>query len=89
MLKIHYLRKFERELEHAKKQGKKLKKLQDILNLLVEKNALPQKHHNHKLKGDFNNCWECHIEPDWLLIYKKTDTDLFLLRTGSHAALFK
>jgi mRNA interferase YafQ len=49
---------------------------------------LPIKNRNHKLKGNFKDYWECHIEPDWLLIYKLTSTEVILARTGTHADLF-
>ena len=50
---------------------------------------LNKKYRLHKLKGDYKDCWECHIEPDWLLIYRKTDKAIIAERTGSHSELFK
>ena len=55
---------------------------------LINEKPLEAKHKNHKLKGDFVGYWECHIEPDWLLIYKKTATEIFLVKTGTHSDLF-
>lgn len=49
---------------------------------------LPPKNRNHKLKGDYVGYWECHIELDWLLVYKKTETEIIFARTGSHSDLF-
>ena len=56
--------------------------------MLLEQKQLPFKYKNHKLKGIFIDCWECHIEPNWLLIYKKTLLAIILVRNGTHADLF-
>ena len=88
MLQLITEGKFEKDLAKAKKQGKNIKKFKEIVALLVHKKPLPQKNRNHKLKGEFKDCWECHIEPDWLLIYKKTPTSIILSRMGSHSELF-
>jgi mRNA interferase YafQ len=89
MKEIIYLNKFKKEVDLAKKRGKDLKKLSHILELLVNGTPLPLKNRNHKLRGNFQDFWECHIEPDWLLIYKKTNSSIILARTGSHADLFE
>lgn len=88
MLKPVYQSRFEKEVEKIKKRGKNLTKLKEIITLLLEEKPLPIKNRNHKLKGEFKDYWECHIEPDWLLIYKKTSTEIILARTGSHSDLF-
>ena len=88
MLQLITEGKFEKDLAKAMKQGKNIKKFKEIVALLVHKKPLPQKNRNHKLKGEFKDCWECHIEPDWLLIYKKTPTSIILSRMGSHSELF-
>lgn len=80
---------FEKELKKLKKQGKDLKKLTDIIRLLVDGKQLPEKHRNHKLQGNYKGTWECHIEPDWLLIYTKNPSYIRLERTGFHSDLFK
>lgn len=59
------------------------------MNLLIEEKQLPLKNKNHKLLGNYKDCWECHIEPDWLLIYRKADfKEIIFIRTGSHSDLF-
>jgi mRNA interferase YafQ len=83
-----YEKRFSKEVQKAQKRGKDMEKLKDIIQLLLNKKALPIKNRNHKLKGNFKNYWECHIEPDWLLIYKITSTEVIFSRTGSHADLF-
>lgn len=88
MLKPIHLRKFEDEVEKIKKRGKDIEKLKKVMKLLTQQVALPQNNHNHKLKGCYVGYWECHIEPDWLLVYKKTETHITFARTGSHSDLF-
>ena len=83
---IDYTNNFKKQYDRLRKQGKNLHKL----HLVIEKLA---KYINHRLKNNkkYNNCYECHIEPDWLLVYKYDDKELILLlfETGSHSELFK
>ncbi|MBA3953709.1 type II toxin-antitoxin system YafQ family toxin [Candidatus Dependentiae bacterium] len=88
MLQILTEGKFEKDIKKAQKRGKDMSKLQAIIALLVMSKLLPKKNKNHKLQGVFREYWECHIEPDWLLIYKKTEKAIVLSRIGSHADLF-
>lgn len=60
-----------------------------ILTKLINEEPLDSKHRNHKLSGNYKGHWECHIEPDWLLIYRLTSTEVIFERTGSHSDLFK
>lgn len=89
MLTPVYEKKFLKEVKLAEKRGKDLKKLGYIIDLLLKELPLPLKYRNHKLIGNYSGCFECHIEPDWLLIYKKTDShEIILVRTGTHSDLF-
>ena len=88
MLKPVYLRSFEREIEKAKKRGLDMSKIKDLIEDLIKEKPLAAKHKNHKLKGNFVGYWECHIEPDWLLVYKKDDKHIYFARTGTHSDLF-
>ena len=88
MLTPIYLSRFEKEVKLAKKRGKDMLKLKHIIQLLIDEQPLPPKNRNHKLQGEFKDCWECHIEPDWLLIYKKTAKEIIFARTGTHSDLF-
>ena len=88
MLKFNSQKQFEKDLVKAKKRGKDMTKLEAIVTQLINSNPLPAKNREHKLQGDFKNYWECHIEPDWLLIYKKTTTEIVFIRTGTHSDLF-
>ena len=89
MLVPIYQKRFEKDVRQAKKRGNNMRKLKSIILQLLEEKPLPVKSRNHKLKGEFEGYWECHIEPDWLLIYKKTSEAIILVRTGSHSDLFR
>jgi mRNA interferase YafQ len=88
MLMPSFQRQFLKDLKLAKKRGNDLSKLKTIIQLLQEELPLPLKNRNHKLSGEFRDSWECHIEPNWLLIYRKTATEIIFVRTGSHSDLF-
>jgi len=88
MLELIRGARFEKDVEKLKKRGKDMQKLVDITKLLILKKTLPPKNRNHKLSGNLSDSWECHIEPDWLLVYKKTDTAIILSRMGTHSDLF-
>lgn len=83
---------FKKELKNIKKRNKDLSKLTEIVNKLANDIELDIKNRDHRLVNNlrFQNCRECHIEPDWLLIYKKDNNNLilFLIETGSHSDLF-
>ncbi len=89
MLKVSLTKQFEKDLLKAKKQRKKIDALLSIMDKLVNNIPLPKKNQNHKLKGSYTDRWECHINADWLLIYKKTKTEIRFERLGSHSELFK
>ena len=89
MLKISYRNQFKKELKQQEKRGKDLKKFFEIAEKLADKKPLNPKHRNHRLVGNFKGRWECHIEPDWLLVYFKTDEEIIFERTGTHSDLFK
>lgn len=81
---------FKKDFKLAQKQGLDLNKLKEIIILLANGEPLPPKNKDHQLKGNYKGHRECHIEPDWLLIYKIQDDMLILslVRTGSHSKLF-
>jgi len=88
MLSFSTTKRFDRESKKIAKRGKDIDKLKVLVKLLREGKPLPPKYRNHKLSGKFKDCWECHVEPDWLLVYKKSDTHLLLYAMGSHSDLF-
>lgn len=87
---IKFTRQFKRDLNIAQKQGKDLSKLYDVVEQLAEGKALGKKYRDHALKGEFEGTRECHVEPDWLLIYEVQDHVLVLMlyRLGNHSELF-
>lgn len=88
MLELFYTNQFKKDLKLANKRGRKIHKLNEMIQLLCEEKPLPAKNRNHKLSGDYKDHWECHIEPDWLLIYLTKAKTLTLVRTGTHSDLF-
>ena len=89
MLKIVRSNRFMKDLKLALKRGYDLNELSKVVNLLANRKTLPIKYKDHALSGDYSNFRECHIKPDWLLIYHIDDEELelFLLRTGTHSDL--
>lgn len=91
MLTIKYQTAFKKDFKRIKKRGYNVQLFEEVVTLLVERRTLPEKYHDHELTGDFSGCRECHILPDWLLVYE-IDADalvLYLMRTGTHSDLFK
>ena len=90
MFEVVLSNRFRKDLKLAAKRGYALDLLNDIVDRLARGEALPAKNRDHTLTGDYIGYRECHIQPDWLLIYR-TDGDalmLFLMRTGTHSDLF-
>ena len=89
---IQYTSNFKKQYKKIQKQGKDLNKLYEVIEKLAEGKELEPKYKNHDLIKDkrFKNCKECHIEPDWLLVYIIKDDELILLlfATGNHSELF-
>ena len=88
-MKIIYTTQFKKDFKRIQKQNKDITKLKTIISSLVNGQILDQKHKDHPLSGKWKNHRDCHIEPDWILIYRLTSDSLFLERTGSHSELFK
>ena len=89
MLKIRVHNRFKKDLKNIKKRGFDENKLWAVIELLASETPLPPKNCDHNLTGNYQGCRECHIEPDWLLVYeiKKDELLLILIRTGSHSDL--
>jgi len=88
-LSIRQSTQFRRDVKRLKRQGADLKQLETITKQLVTQNPLAERYRDHSLVGNWKGFRECHIQPDWLLIYRIEDEELQLARTGSHAQLFK
>jgi mRNA interferase YafQ len=89
MKKLSPSGRFRKDVKRVQRRGLDLAKLQSVLELLQAEQQLPERCRPHKLSGQYQGVWECHIEPDWLLIYDYTATELQLIRTGTHADLFE
>lgn len=88
MLKVITTNQFEKDMKLAKRRGKSMEKIRVIIETLKSEEPLAEKHRPHRLSGKWNTAYECHIEPDWLLIYRIEEETLELARTGSHSDLF-
>ena len=88
MLTPFYTTQFNKDVKRDKKRGKNIEKLKAIMTLLIAAHPLPPKNKDHKLGGNFSDCRECHLEPDWLLIYQINGNEIVFIRTGSHSDLF-
>jgi mRNA interferase YafQ len=84
-----YTRQFEKDLKRARKRGKNLEKLKIIVRTLIEGQKLDPLHRDHRLLGSYAGRRECHIEADWLLVYKLEDDKIIFERMGSHADIFR
>lgn len=90
MLTIKYQTTFKKDYKRIVKRGYKVNLLEEVLMFLADGKPLPEKYRDHELIGDYKGCRECHITPDWLLIYQINDAELVLclMRTGTHSDLF-
>ena len=92
MLKLEFTGRFKKDYKIAVKRGCNPKRLEEVLELLQKEEILPSKYRDHHLvtSRNYQNMRECHIEPDWLLVYQVIDDELILrlIRTGSHSDLF-
>jgi len=88
--KIKTTHRFDKEVKLCKKRGYDISKLEEVVCILEEFGKLPSKYKPHKLSGKYKDCWECHIQPDWLLIWLQDDEELVLIltNTGTHSDLF-
>jgi mRNA interferase YafQ len=85
---INSTSKFDKDVALCKKRGLNMAKLKHVINLLAAGETLEAKYKNHKLTPKTDNLWDCHIAPDWVLIYTVSATEVTLVRTGTHADLF-
>ena len=87
---VKFTNQFKKDLKLAKKQGKDIERLYAVIEKLADDEPLEQKYRDHDLNGNYKSCRECHVEPDWLLVYEVMDDVLVLMlyRVGSHSTLF-
>ena len=88
-MNLHYTTQFKKDYKRIKKQNRDISKLRAVIEKLVEGQSLESRFRDQQLYGNWEGHRNCHIEPDWILIYRVTADDLYLERTGSHSELFK
>ena len=90
MLTIKYETTFKKDFKRVVKRGYNIKLLEDVIEILANEQVMPQKYKDHSLSGKYADFRECHITPDWLLVYKIDNNELilYLTRTGTHSDLF-
>jgi len=87
---VQYSAQYRRDYKKAKKQGQNITSLREVIGLLANDEPLPEKHRDHALQGNWKGYRECHVVPDWLLVYRKSDNGellLVLARVASHSEL--
>ena len=89
MLNLNSSTKFKKDFKLCIKRGYNMKLLQEVIDTLRIPAPLPPKNRDHGLTGNWSPCRECHIQPDWLLIYRTNDEELYLVRTGTHSDLLQ
>lgn len=87
-MRLSQTTQFKKDIKRLQKRGKDLRKIKAVINLLIAEKPLPLKNRDHQLGGNWGGHRDCHIEPDWVLIYKICADEIRLERTGSHADLF-
>jgi mRNA interferase YafQ len=87
-MNVAQTKQFKKDVKRMRKRGKDLEKIKAVIDLLVAGEPLPPKNRDHKLGGDWIGRRDCHVEPDWIFIYKLTEDELLLERTGTHSDLF-
>ncbi len=87
-MRLSQTNQFKKDINRALKRGKDFSKLKAVVDLFLADKPLPQKNRDHQLGGNWAGHRDCHIEPDWILIYKILEDDIRLERTGTHSDLF-
>lgn len=90
MYEVTYTNQFKRSFKKCIKRGLDVELFRTALNILQQEGKLPQQYRPHKLSGKYSNYWECHLQPDWLMVWGQNDRELnlLLIDTGTHADLF-
>ncbi len=86
--KLIWAKKFSKDVKRARRRNRNLESLRNIIEILQSTDTLTREYKPHPLKGKYTGYMECHIEPDWLLIWKADGEAVYLTRTGTHSDLF-
>ena len=89
MLKFRTTTKFERDFKRMQRRHKDMEELRKVMCKLQKEEPLDPKYNDHPLAGEFKDSRDCHIEPDWILIYRIAGDTIYFERTGSHSDLFR
>ncbi len=89
MRMIHRTSQFKKDVKRMGKRGRRFEEFKEVIQQLALGESLDAKYRDHALIGQYTGSRECHIEPDWLLIYERSEIELVLVRTGTHSDLFK
>ena len=89
MKSVSQTNQFLKDIKRIQKRGKDLAKIKQIVNLLASGQKLPAQYKDHSLIGNWKGARDCHVEPDWVLIYRLSENELNLVRTGTHSDLFE
>lgn len=88
-MNLVYTSQFKKDFKKIVNQGKDISKLEKVIDLLLDGQELPTHYKDHQLIGKWKQHRDCHLEPDWILIYRINEESLILERTGSHSQLFR
>lgn len=90
MYDLVYTTRFNKDIKLCQKRNYNFSELKKVIEILESTGKLPQKYHPHILSGNFSKHWECHVKPDWLLIWQQDEKEkeITLVRTGTHSDLF-
>ena len=89
MRELRATTQFKRDLRRTRRRGKNVEKLNRIVDKLLAGESLDPQNRPHRLSGEWSPCQECHVEPDWLLIWEEDEDSVTLIRTGTHSDLFE
>ena len=87
-MRVRLSNKFKRDLRRLERQRKDIDRLWRVVDFLVADDLVPSRYSPHRLTGDMAGLWECHIGPDWLLVWRVDAEEIALVRTGSHDDIF-
>ena len=85
----YFHKQFKKDIKNCKKEGRDMEKIKHVMNIILTDTKLELKYRLHKLSGIYQDRYECHVQPDWLLVFKKNKDSVIFERTGSHSKLFK
>jgi mRNA interferase YafQ len=90
MYHVEYTNRFKKDLKRCVKRGLDIRKIYEAVKILEANGELPSQYKSHKLSGNRDNQWECHIQPDWLMLWEQHEEEMILLflQTGTHSDLF-